>query len=358
MSELSEAAVKGVVDRVLDGIDEDAVDYFVGMIIETGVDASSLQTTLGPFVESYAGVSEGESIERVELLISELKKLGIGNENSKVNDYKGGDDAPTELLAKPTQLTDTLLSEAEIAEMNKTAWGFDSIRAKKNETINTDENGDLIIDLESSASIERRQEKEQKKFLKQLEAEQNKFWSSGEDDDTPTQISTMMLPDFSGNNREKDIQVNNFNIIYGNSLLLDGADLKLAYGRRYGLVGKNGVGKTSLLKKWPPSISRVFPRHHRVLHVKQEVASSKKSVLQVVLESDVERSALLNKEKELMARQASFGEHTSVQEAEACNAELQELYVRMSAIGRPPPRLGQQRFFQVYASVRICNLLA
>ena len=62
MSELSEAAVKGVVDRVLDGIDEDAVDYFVGMIIETGVDASSLQTTLGPFVESYAGVSEEESL--------------------------------------------------------------------------------------------------------------------------------------------------------------------------------------------------------------------------------------------------------------------------------------------------------
>ena len=101
-----------------------------------------------------------------------------------MNDYQGGDDAPTELLARPTQLTDTLLSEAEIAEMNKTAWGFDSIRAKKNETINTDENGDLIIDLESSASIERRQEKEQKRFLKQLEAEQNKFWSGGEDDDT------------------------------------------------------------------------------------------------------------------------------------------------------------------------------
>ena len=107
----------------------------------------------------------------------------------------------------------------------------------------------------------------------------------------------MMLPDFSGNNREKDIQVNNFNIIYGNSLLLDGADLKLAYGRRYGLVGKNGVGKTSLLKKMASFDIEGFPRHHRVLHVKQEVASSKKSVLQVVLESDVERSSLLNKRR-------------------------------------------------------------
>ena len=72
----------------------------------------------------------------------------------------------------------------------------------------------------------------------------------------------------------------------------------------------------------------------------------------------MERSALLNKEKELMARQASFGEEASTQEAEACNAELQELYVRMSAIGASHRRrLGQQRFFLVYASVRICNLL-
>lgn len=30
--------------------------------------------------------------------------------------------------------------------------------------------------------------------------------------------------------------------------LLASADLRLAYSRRYGLVGKNGIGKTTLLK--------------------------------------------------------------------------------------------------------------
>lgn len=30
--------------------------------------------------------------------------------------------------------------------------------------------------------------------------------------------------------------------------LLSSADLRLAYARRYGLVGKNGIGKTTLLK--------------------------------------------------------------------------------------------------------------
>lgn len=36
-----------------------------------------------------------------------------------------------------------------------------------------------------------------------------------------------------------------------------------------------------------------FPRHHRVLHVKQEVRSSGKTVLETVLQSDVEREVLL-----------------------------------------------------------------
>lgn len=30
--------------------------------------------------------------------------------------------------------------------------------------------------------------------------------------------------------------------------LLSAADLRLAYGRRYGLIGANGIGKTTLLK--------------------------------------------------------------------------------------------------------------
>lgn len=47
-----------------------------------------------------------------------------------------------------------------------------------------------------------------------------------------------------------------------------------------------------------------FPRHHRVLHVRQEVksAGTEMSVLQSVIESDAERNALLAKEKELLAK--------------------------------------------------------
>jgi ATP-binding cassette, subfamily F, member 3 len=45
-----------------------------------------------------------------------------------------------------------------------------------------------------------------------------------------------------------DIRLENVDISFGNKQLLTGAELQLVYGHRYGLVGRNGIGKTTLLK--------------------------------------------------------------------------------------------------------------
>jgi hypothetical protein len=55
--------------------------------------------------------------------------------------------------------------------------------------------------------------------------------------------SMQVLPDYSSGNNEKDIHVHNFGIEIGGLVLLEGADLKLSFGRKYGLTGKNGIGK-------------------------------------------------------------------------------------------------------------------
>lgn len=52
----------------------------------------------------------------------------------------------------------------------------------------------------------------------------------------------------SGNNNTKDIRIENFDIAYGEKVLLKGADMTLTYGRRYGMVGRNGLGKSTMLK--------------------------------------------------------------------------------------------------------------
>ena len=70
----------------------------------------------------------------------------------------------------------------------------------------------------------------------------------------------MTLPDLSGNNREKDIIVTNFNVTYGGQILLEGADLRIVFGRRYGLIGRNGIGKTTLLKHMARFDIEGFPK--------------------------------------------------------------------------------------------------
>lgn len=72
-------------------------------------------------------------------------------------------------------------------------------------------------------------------------------------------------------------------------------------------------------------------RHHRVLHVKQEVQASAQSVLQVVLSADVERTALLDKEKELNEKLRVSSDNAA--EQQAIMNEMAELSERMEQIG-------------------------
>ena len=80
--------------------------------------------------------------------------------------------------------------------------------------------------------------------------------------------------------------------------------MNLAWGRRYGLVGRNGLGKTTLLKMLATRRLRV-PAHISLLHVEQEVAGDDTPALQSVLESDTVREDLLRRERELSAQIAA-----------------------------------------------------
>ncbi|CAN0584626.1 unnamed protein product, partial [Laminaria digitata] len=54
----------------------------------------------------------------------------------------------------------------------------------------------------------------------------------------------------------------------------------LALCLQYGLIGRNGVGKTTLLRHMAAYDIEGFPRHHRVMHVRQEIKPSAKTVIQ------------------------------------------------------------------------------
>jgi len=74
-------------------------------------------------------------------------------------------------------------------------------------------------------------------------------------------------------NKSKDIKIDSFDVSMPGLRILTDASLTLAYGRRYGLVGQNGIGKSTLLR----ALARreiPIPTHISILHVEQEVSLS------------------------------------------------------------------------------------
>ncbi len=82
-------------------------------------------------------------------------------------------------------------------------------------------------------------------------------------------------------------------------VLIDGATVGLPTGHKVGLVGRNGVGKTTLLKiisgdLAPDAGSITVPRSARIGHVAQEAPGGEVSLIDWVLAADTERAQLLD----------------------------------------------------------------
>uniref|UniRef100_A0A6M2DKN6 ATP-binding cassette sub-family F member 3 n=1 Tax=Xenopsylla cheopis TaxID=163159 RepID=A0A6M2DKN6_XENCH len=131
-----------------------------------------------------------------------------------------------------------------------------------------------------------------------------------------------------GNNRTQDIRIENFDVAYGDRVLLQAADLVLAFGRRYGFVGRNGLGKTTLLRMISGKQLHI-PSHVSVLHVEQEVVGDDTPALESVLQCDLVRESLLQKEKELTK---AVNNKTNDKVEGDLSSELSEVYAQLQMI--------------------------
>ena len=99
-----------------------------------------------------------------------------------------------------------------------------------------------------------------------------------------------------------DIHVRNIDLNFGSKFLLVEAGLHLSRGRRYGLVGRNGMGKTTLMRALSSREVEV-PKNCRILHVEQEAHGDDTKAIDCVLAADVERVELLESVKVLTAQE-------------------------------------------------------
>lgn len=90
------------------------------------------------------------------------------------------------------------------------------------------------------------------------------------------------------------VSLTNFNLSINSKSLFENSSLVLSYGQRYGLIGKNGYGKSSLLKQ----LKHVCTDDKlRILYVEQELILDERTPLQFILDSNIKMTYYQNQIK-------------------------------------------------------------
>lgn len=126
--------------------------------------------------------------------------------------------------------------------------------------------------------------------------------------------------------KSNDIRLDDFDMAFQDEKLLLNAEMTLAYGRRYALVGRNGVGKSTLLRLLATG-ELTIPKHISILFVEQEAEADETTVINSVLASDEKRQRLLSEAEKLSggARLANVYEQLAAIDADSAPARAARL---------------------------------
>ncbi|XP_029922411.1 ATP-binding cassette sub-family F member 3 [Myripristis murdjan] len=264
-------------------IDTELFDYITGVLDSGGADfedGEEVYDAIGGVLQEVSADSKNEDdIRDICLQMFNTLKLNSPSSQKQV------------LLDAPVQLSQISANTDSDAKDVQGIWMM-----KRNQNTTVDAKKLEKAEAKLKAKHERRNEKDLQKTSSPLVLEEASASQASSKKDNRV--------DQSGKNRSYDIRIENFDVSFGERCLLRGAELCLVAGRRYGLIGRNGLGKTTLLKMLASRNLRV-PAHISILHVEQEVAGDDTAALQSVLQSDTLREELLAEERRLNARIAN-----------------------------------------------------
>ncbi|KAH7031882.1 P-loop containing nucleoside triphosphate hydrolase protein [Macrophomina phaseolina] len=155
--------------------------------------------------------------------------------------------------------------------------------------------------------------KQEKKEMRFVEYEASRLLDQPDETQSYEEFFMMVNPLQLGADtaqKSKDIKVDGIDVSISGKRILTDTSLTLAYGRRYGLVGQNGIGKSTLLR----ALSRrevAIPTHISILHVEQEITGDDTPALQAVLDADVWRKHLLKEQEKISKELAELEEQRS-----------------------------------------------
>lgn len=135
--------------------------------------------------------------------------------------------------------------------------------------------------------------------------------------------------------KNKDIKIEDFDISFGGKSILTNATFSLNHGRRYGLIGRNGVGKSTLLRALVSRSIRginkdgFIPEWLRILHVEQEIEGTDQSVVNSVLEADAYLTACRVREFQINSQLKELEESEDDEHKNKLSTELKDIWAKL-----------------------------
>jgi len=285
--------------------DDTVLEYICGILADDSNDLGSgdlseLVESISPFlIDASICKDDNDARKMCDKIVAQMRAEG----HIKTKTKKG-----LTVLSAPVNLKQMNINN-DVAAVND--W-------MKPQERSTTVNKDALVEKE--ARYQQRKEKLQK-AQERKELRQNAALAA---------LKTMKDQNTAVINREmynatlgRDIKVEKFGLSFGKLELITCSDLTIVYGRKYGLIGRNGMGKTTLLRHIADR-EIAIPSNISVLHVEQEVHGDDTTVVAAVLAADAEREKLLAEERKLLAMGDDDKEHTS--------QRLKAIYSRLDAI--------------------------
>ncbi|PWA03031.1 hypothetical protein BB558_000826 [Smittium angustum] len=318
MPQIDLSPEKQTLSQLLSSFDETVIEYVSGSVIDSlsnespEDDLEIVNDLVRPFLEESGNVNIDidELCERIQIFISETKQK-IQNSQTKKSSGLTKLDMPMNMNANQIQINMR-------SKMIQSGQRSDLSHAKgRNIASRVDTKKLKKAELKIAAKMEKRELKANYEASKLIENDEDEFLM---------QVNPIL--DYTeSKGRIKDISVENFDISFGGKRILTNSNLKLVFGRRYGLIGRNGVGKSTLLR----NISRReldIPTYISILHM----AGDDTTAIRSVLKADLFRESLLKEEADLEAELKDLDANLEEFDPETIEASKNEIGAKAGEI--------------------------